>query len=40
MRGVTVGRWAGLDWRRALRLAGQIALAAWFAYWSWQTIRF
>jgi hypothetical protein len=31
---------AEFDWRRVLRLAGQIALAAWFAYWSWQTIRF
>ncbi|MGA3031172.1 MAG: hypothetical protein ABSE58_10665 [Candidatus Limnocylindrales bacterium] len=34
-----VERWAGFDWRRALRIAGQIALAAWFAYWAWQTIR-
>lgn len=28
------------DWRRAVRIAGQLALAVWFAYWSWQTIRF
>jgi hypothetical protein len=31
---------AGFDWRRGLRIAGQLALAVWFAYWSWQTIRF
>jgi len=23
---------------RVLRIAGQLALAVWFAYWSWQTI--
>jgi len=37
--GVMVDRWAGFDWWRAIRLAGQIALAAWFAYWTWQIIR-
>ena len=30
----------GFHWRRALTIAGGVALAAWFAYWSWQTIRF
>lgn len=29
----------GFDRRRALRIAGQLALAVWFAYWGWQTIR-
>jgi hypothetical protein len=38
--GVAVDRWAGFDWRRALRLGAQLGLAAWFAYWAWQTIRF
>jgi hypothetical protein len=28
------------DWRRAVRIVGQVVLAAWFAYWSWQAIRF
>ena len=40
MSNVMVEGRTGFDWWRAIRLAGQIALAAWFAYWSWQTIRF
>ena len=40
MGGVTVDRVAAFDWRRALRLAAQLGLATWFAYWSWQTIGF
>lgn len=39
MEGVAVDRWAGFDRRRALRLAAQLGLATWFAYWTWQTIR-
>ena len=30
----------GVDWRWSLRVAGHIVLTAWFAYWSWQTLRF
>lgn len=33
-------RLGAFDWRRALGIAGQLALAAWFAYWTWQTVRF
>ena len=40
MSGVAIDRLAGFDWRRALRVAAEVALAAWFAYWTWQTIRF
>jgi len=29
-----------VDWRRAVRVGGQLALAVWFAFWAWQTIRF
>ena len=30
----------GVDWRRVARVAGQVALFAWFVYWSWQNLRF
>ncbi len=40
MGGLMTGRLAGIDRRRALAIAAQVALAAWFAYWSWQILRF
>jgi hypothetical protein len=35
-----VERFVRPEWRRPLMIAAQVALAAWFAYWTWQTIRF
>ena len=32
--------WDEFDWRRSLKIAGHAALTVWFAYWTWQILRF